>query len=224
MFAGVDGYPDGWVAAIDRGGGTTTVAGFDSFSALLARANLSLIVIDIPIGLLPSGSRQCDQEARKVLSFPRRSSVFPAPIRPMLEARHWQEACDIRLRIEGKRCNKQVMGILPKIREVDQELRPGLQRRVREGHPEVSFALMNCGSAMRHRKSTPQGRRERLHLLEPHFPDVMENLATIPRAMTDVVDAYALLWTARRIERQVAVVRPQDPEIDTRGLRAEIVA
>jgi predicted RNase H-like nuclease len=189
MIAGVDGYKLGWVAAIDVADRTTTVETFDSFSSILARADLSLIVIDIPIGLLPAGSRRCDQEARRVLGFPRRSSVFPAPIRPMLEARHWQEACDIRLRIEGKRCNKQVMGILPKIREVDQELRPGLQRRVREGHPEVSFALMNCGSAMRYRKSTPQGRPERLHLLKPHFPDVMENLATIPRATTDVVDA-----------------------------------
>ena len=224
MIAGVDGYPDGWVAASDRGGGTTTVAGFDSFSALLARANLFLIVIDIPIGLLPSGSRRCDQEARKVLGFPRRSSVFPAPLRQMLKARNWEEACAIRLGIDGKRCSRQVVGIMPKIREVDEGMKPDLQRRVREGHPEVSFALMNGGRAMQHRKSSPEGRRERLRLLGPHFPDIRGNLSKIPGAATDILDAYALLWTVRRIARHQAVVLPPDPEMDMRGLRAEIVA
>lgn len=193
MIAGVDGYRRGWVAAMGGGDGPTKVARSPTFSALLAEENLSLIVIDIPIGLLQSGSPQCDQEARRVLGFPRRSSVFPAPLRPMLNARDWHEACDIRLRIEGKRCNRQVMGILPKIREVDGAMAPELQRRVREGHPEVSFALMDGGRAMRHRKSTPQGRRERLRLLKRHFPDLVENLAAIPAGTTDLIDAYALL-------------------------------
>ena len=224
MIAGVDGYKHGWVAAIEVGDGATRVATFGSFSTLLAQKDLCLIVIDIPIGLLQSGSRMCDQEARKVLGFPRCSSVFPAPIRPMLDAHDWEEACDIRLRIEGKRCSKQVMGILPKIREVDQELRPELQRRVREGHPEISFALMNGGKAIGHRKSAPRGMRERLRLLCHHFPDVKENLSRIPGARTDLIDAYALLWTARRVGGQQAVVLPPHPEIDARGLRAEIVA
>jgi predicted RNase H-like nuclease len=80
MIAGVDGYKHGWVAAMEVGGGATRVATFGSFSALLTQKDLCLIVIDIPIGLLQSGSRTCDQEARKVLGFPRRSSVFPAPV------------------------------------------------------------------------------------------------------------------------------------------------
>ncbi len=142
----------------------------------------------------------------------------------MLKARNWEEACAIRLGIEEKRCSQQVMGILPKIREVDREMRAELQGRVREGHPEVSFALMNGGRAMRHRKSTPEGRRERLRLLGPHFPDIRGNLSKIPGAAIDLIDAYALLWTARRIACRQALVLPPDPEIDPRGLRAEIVA
>ncbi len=224
MIAGVDGYRHGWVAAIEVADRTTMVEKFDSFSALLAQADLSLIVIDIPIGLLQSGSRTCDQEARKALGFPRCSSVFPAPIRGMLEAHNWEEACAVRLGIEGRRCSKQVMGILPKIREVDRELRADLQGRVREGHPELSFALMSGNKPMRRRKSTPEGRRERLLLLGHHFPDAGENLQNIPRATTDLIDAYALLWTARRIACRQALVLPPDPEIDPRGLRAEIVA
>lgn len=224
MVAGVDGCKDGWVAAIAGRRGRTRVAKFSSFSALVAREDLSLIVIDVPIGLLESGSRQCDLEARKLLGFPRRSSVFPAPLRPMLDARDWEEACVIRLRVDGKWCNKQVMGILPKILEVDQNMRPDLQLRVREGHPEVSFAVMNGGRAMRDRKSTPQGRRERLRLLSRHFSDVRESLSKIPGATTDLIDAYALLWTARRILRGEAMVLPPNPEIDARSLRAEVLA
>jgi len=83
---------------------------------------------------------------------------------------------------------------------------------------------MNTSRAMRHRKSSPEGRRERLRLLCHHFSDVRENLSKIPGATTDLIDAYALLWTARRILRQEALVLPPDPETDPRGLRAEIVA
>ncbi len=75
---------------------------------------------------------------------------------------------------------------------------------------------------MRHRKSSPEGRRERL--LRRHFPDAEEYLVRIPGAIPDLIDSYALLWTARRIARQQAVVLPPDPEMDARGLRAEIVA
>lgn len=83
---------------------------------------------------------------------------------------------------------------------------------------------MNASRAMRHRKSSPEGRRERLRLLRRHFPDAEEYLVRIPGAIPDLIDSYALLWTARRIARQQAVVLPPDPEMDARGLRAEIVA
>jgi hypothetical protein len=93
-----------------------------------------------------------------------------------------------------------------------------------EGFPEGSFAMMNVGKAMQHRKSSPEGRRERLWLLRPHFPDAEEHLSSIAGAITDLIDAYVLLWTARRILRQEALVFSPNPETDARGLRAEIVA
>jgi len=58
VIAGVDGYRDGWVAAIDLGNGSTEVRPCTAFSHLLAWKDLSLIVIDVPIGLLPRGARQ----------------------------------------------------------------------------------------------------------------------------------------------------------------------
>ena len=224
MIAGVDGYKHGWAAAIDLGDGTTDVVQFDAFADLMAQEDLSLIVIDVPIGLLARGARNCDVLARQLLRPPRASSVFPAPIRPMLKASKWEEACRIRFKVEGKRCSKQILGILPKIREVDAFMTPDLQARVLEGHPEVSFTLMNGGTPMTFKKVEREGRNERLRLLVHHFPDIERSLSRLSGAATDVTDAYACLWTARRVLRQEAIRLPSDLQMDERGLRAEIVA
>ena len=224
MIAGVDGYKRGWVAAIDLGNGYTDVAPFPVFSDLLAGSEPTLIAIDVPIGLRAKEDRRCDLLARKLLGRSRGSSVFPAPVQSMLKARSWEEACRIRLKVQGKRCSKQVVGIIPKIREVDRLMTPDLQKRVFECHPEVSFALMNSGDPMTFRKSTREGRKERVRLLIQQFPDVQENLSRVSGAASDIIDAYACLWTARRVLHGEAVRLPSDPEVNRRGLRAEIVA
>ena len=223
MLAGVDGYKGGWIAAVDREVGSTAVTTYASFSLLLGDADLTQIVIDIPIGLLDSGPRACDLAARRLLG-PRRSSVFPAPIRPVLKARSREEACAIWQNIEGKKCPQQLWWILHKIREADEGMTPDLQRRIREGHPELCFTMMNGGRPMSFRKTRRYGRAERLALLEPHFPDIVQHLKDVPGATTDILDAYACLWTARRIKTGLAVSLPQEEERDSRGLRAEIVA
>ena len=40
----------------------------------------------------------------------------------------------------------------------------------------------------------------------------------------DLIDAYACLRTARRVAQGIEVRLPRAPELDERGLRAEIVA
>src|SRR5437763_795582 len=117
MLAGIDGYQKGWIAAVELRPGETVVRAYPNFRSILDDESLTLIVIDIPIGLLDHGARSCDVEARRLLGRARGSSVFPAPIRTMLDARTWEEACRRRVEREGKKCSKQVAGILPKIRE-----------------------------------------------------------------------------------------------------------
>ena len=142
----------------------------------------------------------------------------------MLAANNWEDACRIRFEIEGKKCSKQTAGILPKIREVDAEMTPQLQRRIREGHPEVSFAMMNNRRPMTFSKKTQQGKDDRRALLAHHFPDLTDHLTEIPGAIIDILDAYACLWTARRIVRDQGKCFPGDIERDSLGLAAEIVA
>src|SRR3989442_6753723 len=79
---------------------------------------------------------------------------------------------------------------------------PRLQRRVREAHPEVSFALLN-GAPLLFAKKSADGEAERRGLLNPIFGEIRG----VPgAARDDVLDAYALLWSARRARRGNAPV------------------
>lgn len=224
MIAGVDGCRTGWVAAIDAGDGRTAVRWFGQFADILKDCDMRVIAIDIPIGLLLRGSRACDLLARKLLGPRRGASVFPAPIRSMLEARTWKDACAARFRVDGKRCSLQAYAILEKIRQVDQVMTPALQARVVEAHPEMCFAAMERAGPIALPKRTAAGRAERLRRLGGFFPDVHEHLRRLPGVqLDDVIDAFGCLWTARRVLRGEAVRIPPAPELDARGLRAEIV-
>jgi predicted RNase H-like nuclease len=142
IVAGVDGCPGGWLALVDCKDGQPKAGGFARFADLLnALPKAKVIAVDIPIGLPEVGARACDKHARHELAQPRGSSVFPAPLRAVLAARSWEEACTIRLRIEGKKMSEQAWGIVPKVREVDALLHKDaeLAARVFEVHPEVSL-------------------------------------------------------------------------------------
>src|ERR1043166_8178322 len=177
MMAGVDGFKERrWIAAIDVGNGNTKIELIESFQSLLERKDLSLVVVDVPIGLLDAGDRNCDKAARKLVGA-RRSSVFPAPIRTMLDATTYHDACQRRFAVDRKKCSVQLYAILPIIREVDRQLTPASQSRIREGHQEVSFTLMNGTSPMRHAKRHPAGQDERLALLVRQFPNARDQVS-----------------------------------------------
>ncbi len=195
-----------------------------SLESLLEDPALVAAIIDVPIGLPEGGPRRCDLLARQLLRAPRASSVFPAPIRSMLPARDQGEASRLRFAEEGKRCSVQLAAILPKIREVDSLLNPARQLTVREGHPEVSFTIMNGGHSMSHPKRRPAGREERIGLLSGHFPDLLTALTGVGRFQEDAIDAYAMLWTARRLVDGASRTLPVAPDLDRRGLRMEMVA
>ena len=223
MIAGVDGCHGGWIAAI-RAGQNTRLEFFETLDHLLRDEALTGAVIDMPIGLPDLSPRPCDLSARQLLRGPRASSVFPAPIRSMLAARDQKEASDLRYAAEGKRCSVQLAAILPKIRQIDQLMTPEMQLRVREGHPEVTFALMNDDHPMLFPKRLQAGRVERIALLRSSFPDLATRLADVGPLSGDAIDAYAMLWTAQRMVAGSARVLTQDGEVDSRGLRMEIVA
>jgi predicted RNase H-like nuclease len=224
-IVGVDGCRAGWVCA-QRQSGVLSLHVVANFRELLVHWG-GIVGIDVPIGLMESGSRTADVLARQALGWPRRCSVFPAPLRPMLAAKNWAEASALRRRIEGKGLSRQSWSIMEKIREVDAALReaPADRERVFEIHPELSFWEMGGGAPMGHGKKSRAGRIERLRLLAPfglQEADVMVRSRTLGCKPDDLLDAVAALWTAERIGRGKAGRFPPAKIFDTQGIRMAI--
>jgi predicted RNase H-like nuclease len=229
VVAGVDGCRAGWVCVVKdliaRRVEAHILPTIDVMFQLKQKPEL--VLVDIPIGLPDRGSRSCDLDARRHLKPPRSSSVFPAPVRPMLAAETYIEACEIGVHADGRKLSRQAWNILPKIREVDKFLRNSPQSMLREVHPEVSFWAWNAGHAMQHAKKTAAGKREREALVTSKFGDAYRAAqSSLPRgqyANDDLLDAFAALWSAERLAAGVALILPPNPPTDSSGLRMEIV-
>lgn len=231
QLIGVDGCKAGWFAVVE----TTETAEFSSVVASTFAGLVSLfgrfdvLAVDIPIGLPDRGSRVCDVLARRLLGAKRGSSVFPAPIRAVLNATTYADANAIRRTTESKGMSKQAFEITGKIAEVDDYICSRKQRdcRIYEVHPEVSFMELAGQRAMHHNKKSSEGRDERHRLLSRVFPaDAL--IATRDKhrrkhvAHDDVHDAFVSLWSARRIYEGQAKRVPAVPELDPKGLDAAI--
>lgn len=228
-----DGCRGGWIG-LSRGRDGELRSWLCSTAEELVAALLQLdptpqvLLIDMPIGLPERGQRRCDREARQRLGV-RRSSIFPAPIRPVLAANNWQEACTIRAAIEAKRLSQQSWNITAKVREIDQLLqrRPELRGWLREVHPELSFSLL-AGSPLPEPKKTAAGKALRQQLVaaefgESAFAAVRSQWRRSAVADDDILDAFAALWSAERLIHGQADVLPQQAEHDNLGLAMEIV-
>ena len=232
LVAGADGCSAGWVLVRARpdGAGLEARLCADVRALLDACEGVTAIGIDIPIGLAADGPRAADTAARAVLG-PRRSSVFPAPVRAVLEARDYADAARRSRAAQGKSLSQQAFHLLPKIREVDATLRASAAdaARVHEVHPEVSWRCWNGGRPMAYPKRTPEGRAERLALAEAWQPGAFAaaRAAIAPRdaADDDLLDAIAACWSAARIADGRAESFPAGaPPVDEAGLRMVIRA
>ncbi len=225
---GIDGCKVGWLC-LTRDPRTRVVRCrvVEKLADLFAADTPKVVAIDIPIGLPDTGARRCDREARAWIQ-PRGSSVFPAPLRPMMTATSYEEACSIGRRIHGKAITKQAWAIFPKIREVDDLLSedPGVGSTLYEVHPEVCFRAW-CGSPMNASKKKKTGRHERQNLISAHFGidaygHVRNEYLVKDVAHDDILDAFAALWTAERIVRNQHRYLPKQEETDSTGLPMRI--
>jgi predicted RNase H-like nuclease len=229
LVAGADGCRAGWICVMAQLGtdrrlrllGVELVA---DFAALLSLTQgCAALAVDIPIGLSHGGSRRADFAARRRIG-PRRSSVFPAPARLLLTASSYVEANAVSRATLGKGLSAQAFGIMAKIREVDQCMRPQMQNRVVESHPEVCFWALGAENPLLHPKRRNEGAEERLRLLETVYGPSVGRL-TPPRGAQrdDLYDACVLAWSASRVAEGTAVHLPGEAQRDERGLRMEIV-
>jgi len=115
---------------------------------------------------------------------------------------------------------------MDKIRKVDDLMTPALQRRVREIHPEISFWVLNSKKPIQQNKKTVPGQAQRHKLLQEIFIDMDSILAQVPPSgyvMDDALDALAAAWTAGQVVLGKAGTLPGTPELDSKGLRMEIL-
>ncbi len=227
-IAGVDGCKAGWVAAfLQSDSGEVRFEVLPSFARIVSSAyRPRIIAVDMPIGLPSTSSprRACDTEARGRLG-PRRSSIFSPPVRDVAGIAVYGEANETSKRLTGRGLSKQAFHIMPKIREVEASLLAKPSCDIRECHPEVSFMAMNGDVPLAAYKRKPEGQRLRRTLLDREFGKGFAKLeaAFSGVALDDVHDAFACLWTARRILQGIASSLPPTPPRDALGLLAQIV-
>lgn len=234
--AGVDGCSGGWLVVLrDRLAGTYVSRVVPHFQAVLTLPEgPEVIAVDVPIGLLTvaaAGGRACESQARQLLGK-RASSVFSAPTRPALaafRAGHSYQVVSAANRgavSTAPGISIQTFCILPKIDEADLALVATEQARVREVHPELSFAEANGGVPMSYSKKRSAGRVERATLLQSvGFASPLQMLgARLPKGTKpdDLLDACVACWTAERVAAGTAIVIPSTPPQDSRGLRMEL--
>ncbi len=231
---GVDGCPAGWIAiSLDLAGGATRSHFFSDIRSLLdgPGRGAAAVLIDMAIGLPEMGRRTCETMARTLIG-PRRSSVFAAPRRPMLDFQTYAEA-----NAWGKSFGpdgggglaKQSWMLRRKIIEVDNAVTPPDQEFIGEGHPEVAFTRL-AGEPCSNSKRTLEGLAQRRALLEAGGIREIDHMlfdlrAILPRRSQfsdhDVLDAAALALSAAARTRGEAL-RLTDGARDARGLVMEI--
>jgi predicted RNase H-like nuclease len=193
---GVDGWRGRWAGAL-LDGRSVTLLDLPDVPAVLAVPGVELVAIDMPIGLSDDGVRACDVEARRRLPGAA-SSVFPAPVRPVLRAMTYDEARTTSLAAAGRSLSVQSFGLVPAIRSLDDALGDPPDPRVHEVHPELSFRALD--GRVTDRKGSGSGLAQRIRALEPVM-DVLDALAQdrtgIP--VIDALDACAAAWSAQRI-------------------------
>ena len=208
---GIDGYRGGWIAArLDGGGMTWTTAPVARIGALIDPDVAT--GIDMPIGLLETGRRDCDALARR--SLPGAASrVFTTPPRSVLELgpdAPNELAQQVSRQAMGQGISRQARALGPRILALDAVLATLPGHRVVEVHPELSFAEL-AGHVL-DRKKSPAGVEQRLTALSEWIPGARGLVAMRPRGVPvdDALDALAALWSAVRWRDGLARTLPID--------------
>jgi predicted RNase H-like nuclease len=211
---GIDACKHGWVAVSLTEGSVANVSVGTSLAAL--RIEGQTTGIDMPLGLLESGWRTVDKQARRLLG-PRRSSVFAIPPRAVWAQETYAAANKLCRDLTGQGLSAQAWGLRVRLLEAD-KYRKTCEHPLYEVHPELAFSAM-AGALLAKSKHSPEGRAHRRELLARSGIVVPAGHAA---PITDVLDAAAVAWSAHRIATGAAVAVPGQPQFDDRGYEITI--
>jgi predicted RNase H-like nuclease len=199
IVAGADITKGRWVVVVLADGRFESSTVVDTLPAALEDLpHLRTMAVDIPIGLPRGGDdypRAADSLARQRLG-PRRSSVFPAPARPVLDCADYAEANALHRTLTGRGMSRQTWALKAAILQAEEAARR--DHRIIEAHPEVTFLAMQ-GHPLDRPKRSWNGMNLRVELLRRHgvvVPAPLEGAGSTPS--DDILDAAAAAWTAHR--------------------------
>ena len=218
IVAGVTPCASGWLLVSAKIKGATFAPDFPRvidrlYDVFNRRPAYSIIAMNAPIGSATeasSGGRKCDLEVSQLIGPGALTSRWPAEA-PTNESPR-PEPHSTAPYLDDRR------------RELSQEIAPYLQRVVCEVLPELTFYQLNGEQPLREPPTTEAGYRERCELLL-RVPGIGRILETELDGVTrsQLLDASALLWSARRITARAGRRVPSLPEWDDDGLRVEIL-
>lgn len=210
-YLGVDWAESCWVVvrAGDETDVTTEPSILNVWDEHGGSDDVAAILVDIPIGLPPSGPRACDEAAA---DFPgtHSSTVFSVPGR---EAVYTDDYSCARKKNQDS-LGSQSWWLLPQIQEVDVFLQrhPEALKKIYESHPEICFASLSGGFLPG--KHSGDGLDVRIDLLkeDPELHEEVKSTVDDRRdgaewhqrissgRLDDVVDAAVLAHTAKLLE------------------------
>lgn len=225
---GVDGCKGGWAAAVL----TDNRLEFNVYEhiadVLAVHVDAERILIDMIIGL-PESAEDLPPEAQlRALLRGKASSVFNRPCRQAVYA-DAKDSSAANKAVLGKALSAQSIGIIPKIRELDEYLaaHPEHLVRVYESHPELVFAKLS-GAPVMEKKREYNGEYKRLSILSQFVPSVRaavehSGIKKQQAATDDLIDAACLAVAARLSLTQPLLSVPERPQTDARGLTMQVV-
>ncbi len=228
-LGGVVPCPGGWLIVPARLAGVT-VAVEDAMvvptliDVLEFKPKFEACAIWAPIGFndQPAGPfRPCDSEARDFVGWPRRISIRPTPSRAALHAPTREDALQLEpwlTRDDFRRFKW--------LREAEREFQPFHQRMFFAAHPDLSFTNLNGDVPLTTSPHHADGVLERVQLIRDKLPGAENVIMGVPpagAAQLHLMQACALVWTARRAAGRAMSRLPMDPNWDEAGMRMELV-
>jgi predicted RNase H-like nuclease len=228
-LAGVTTCPGGWLVLPARMAGVT-VACEEAFvvprlfDVLDFRPTFDAAAINAPMGLkdFPDGPwRACDVDARQNVGWPRAAAIYGTPSRQTFEEPNSTIAAKSETWMNGADKRRYRW-----LREAVIGIQPYHARRIVPAHPDVTFTAMNGDEKLKTSPWHEDGRRQRLELIREQLPGVDEVVTRTPPPGAHpkmLLDAAAMLWTARRQAGRAISRFPLDPTWDSEGMRTELV-
>lgn len=229
LYLGIDGCRGGWIIAVYEVG-NLRIEKYTSMEEILEKyPKFEDALIDMVIGL-PSNTTDIRPEAaaRKILKG-REYTVFSVPSRQALYEETEKKQKEANIAALGKSLSSQTLGIIPKMRELDQFLdkHRNYANAIQESHPEVCFSRLN-GAVVMTKKKEYEGLAQRVAILEKYLPEltvanVKEKAKILKCNADDIVDAIVLVIAANFNSQGLCETIPENVMEDAKGLKMQMV-